>query len=113
MAAIKPADLVLRCYGHKKKNGKWYGVCLELNLAAEAKDREELKDKLFEMIKSYIDTVFDTDDRDSIPDLLRRNAPIKDWLFYYYIKLLDIIKNFPENFIFTELIPIHPIQDTC
>jgi hypothetical protein len=113
MAAIKPANLVLRCYAHQKKNGKWYGVCLELNLAAEAKDPDELKEKLSDMIETYIDAVFDTEDTDSIPKLFHRRAPVKDWLFYLIIWLFDFIKKFPSNFIFNGLIKVHPIRDTC
>lgn len=103
MAEISPHKLVLNCYGHRTFNKRWYGVCLELNLAAEANTPEGLREKLFDMIVSYVETVLDTDDKDSIPELLSRRAPIKDWLIFYAIKLLISIRNFPDNFTFKEI----------
>jgi len=100
MANFKPSDLVLRCYGHQVKGGRWYGVCLNLNLAAEAESLEELRKKLHEMIKSYIDTVLDTNDADSIPILLSRRAPLLDWLKYCFIRIVISIRNFPGNITF-------------
>ncbi len=107
MAKFKPSDLVLRCYGHQVKGGRWYGVCLNLNLAAEAESLEELRKKLHEMIESYIDAVLDTNDADSIPILLSRRAPLLDWLTYCFISLIMSIRHFPGNITFKELIPFH------
>ena len=110
MASLRPNDLILRCYGHKIKNNRWFGVCLELNLAAEAESPEQLREKLFNMIKSYIDTVLDTDDKDSISQLLIRRAPLYNWAIYYLIKLL----RFPKNFLrFNEAIPFTLAQNNC
>jgi hypothetical protein len=107
MAQFKPSDLVLRCYGHRVNGGRWFGVCVDLNLAAEADSRDQLKEKLYDVIVSYIETVLETDDKDSIPSLLSRRAPINDWLKYYFIKSIISIRNFPDNFTFQELIPFH------
>ncbi len=107
MAKFKPSDLVLKCYGHRVKGGRWYGVCLNLNLAAEAESLEELRNKLHEMIGSYIETVLETDDNDSIPALLSRRAPSLDWVRYYLIKLIISFRYFPDNFTFKESIPFH------
>jgi len=93
MASLRPENLVLRCYGYRKKDGTWYGLCLDLNIAAEAGNRDELVKKIGDMIKSYLVTVFDTDDKGSIPHLLKRKAPISDWLHYYILKLILYIKN--------------------
>jgi len=112
MSQFKPSDLVLRCYAHRVNGGRWFGVCVDLNLAAEADSPEELKKKLNDIILSYLETVIETDDRDSIPSLLSRRAPINDWLKYYFIKLLISIRNFPNNFTFQELIPFH-LSGTC
>jgi hypothetical protein len=111
MPNIRPDRLVLRCYGHRKKNGRYYGVCLELNIAAEAYSPDELKDKLESMIKSYIESVIDTEDKDSIPNLMSRKAPIKDWVFYYVISFIVSIRNFPTNFTFKRLIPFRLCVD--
>ena len=82
MANISPNRLVLRCYGYKTKNGKWFGLCLNFDLGVEAEDREQLKRKMHDVLKSYIDAVLDTNDKASIPELLSRRSPIKDWVIY-------------------------------
>lgn len=107
MANISPDRLVLRCYGHKIKGGKWFGLCLNFNIAIEADTRKQLKLKMNQALISYIETVLDTDDSASIPELLTRRAPLKDWLLYYKIKLIVFISNFPDNFTFKEALPFH------
>jgi len=107
MANISPDKLVLRCYGHKIKAGKWFGLCLNFNIAIEADTQEQLKLKMNHALTSYIETVLDTNDITSIPELLTRRAPLKDWLIYYKIKLTVFISNFPDNFTFKEALPFH------
>ncbi len=114
MENLRPKNLILRCYGHRVKGNKWYGVCLELNLAAEANSVKQLRKKLYGMITSYIDTVIETDDKGSIPDLLERRAPFYDWAIYYLIKILNPILNFPNQFLrFKESIPFHLANNHC
>lgn len=105
MEANKPHHFVLRCYGYKDGRGKWYGVCLELNLAAESDSSIALRNKLREMISSYIDTVLDTKDQASIPNLLRRRAPLKDWICYGLIYIHNYIRDIPDRITFDEIIP--------
>lgn len=109
---ISPQYLVLKFYAHQTRDGNWYGVCLNLNLAVEAESVDELKEKFKNVIISYIDTVLDTEDTDSIPDLLTRKAPFIDWLKYYYIKLLISVKNIPKDIVFKQSIPFH-LADHC
>lgn len=105
MANIKPSDLILRCYGYEQKDGKWFGLCLDLNLAVEAHSQEHLRHKMKDAIVSYFYAVYDSEDEGSIPQLLMRRAPIKDWVLYYLIKLLIIWRNI---FTFNEILPLHP-----
>ena len=95
---------ILHCYG-KRKDGKWFGVCLELNLAAEADSFIELKSEINSMISSYIEAVCDTDDKASIPRLLNRRAPLLDWLQYYSICALLSIADLPDKMAFNEIVP--------
>ena len=97
--------LILRCYGYRSRKGAYVGVCLELNLAVEAESQEAVRKKMAEAISSYMETVFDTDDKASVPFLLSRKAPLRDWFLYYFIHLLFHIKRFPNNFVFKEYIP--------
>ena len=106
-ATLSPDRLVLRCYGYRSRNGVWQAVCLDLNLAAQGRSGQEVKKKLRAMIESYFDTVLDTNDKESIPALLQRRAPLTDWAFYYLIKIIDAIRKFPGNFTFQEFIPFH------
>jgi hypothetical protein len=101
---MAPKHLILRCYG-QRKDGKWFGVCLELNIAAEADSLPELKKKINSMISSYIEAVCETDDKASIPDLLRRRAPLSDWIHYYSIRAFCSIANLPDKMTFDEIMP--------
>ena len=106
MANLRPSNLVLRCYGHRIKGGQWYGICIDLNIAAQAETPDKLKKKLNGMILSYVDTVLDTDDKESIPELLNRSAPLYNWAVYYLFNLLISFRNFPNEFLsFKEFIP--------
>lgn len=104
---ISPNRLVLRCYGHKTNKGKWFGLCLNFNIAIEAYTQEELRLKMNQVLVSYIETVLDTDDKVSIPDLLTRRAPLIDWLIYYKIRMSVFLSNFSSNFTFKETLPFH------
>ena len=104
---ISPSNLVLRCYMRRMGDNHWYGIVLDFNLAAEATNPDELKNKLNEMIQTYVSSVTDTTDRDSIPQLLSRKAPFHDWVLYYAVGLAQYIKKIPNRFTFKEYIPFH------
>lgn len=112
--SVQPSSnqLILRCYGHKTKKNRWYGVCLDLNLAVESDSPEGLKKKMSEVIDSYLETVFDTEDKTSIPQLLKRRAPLLDWITYYKISIIMFINHFPGNFTFNEDITL-PFAHGC
>lgn len=105
MARISPDQLIIRCYG-EKKGGKWVGICLNFNLAIEADSADKLVKKMNEVIKSYLESVYDTDNKSSIPELVSRRAPLRDWCKYYVIRAAYAIKNFRAFFTFEEAIPI-------
>jgi hypothetical protein len=111
--AMAPKDLILRCYGYKDKFGKWYGVCLDLNLAAEAESLSELRSKLNNMIESYIAVALNTNDNTSVPDLLSRKAPLFDWLCYYMICSLNYVRQIPDRITFNEIIPFRLAHNNC
>lgn len=106
-----PKNLVLRCYAHPIPGGRYYGMCIDLDLAAEADSAEALQSKLNEMIVSYFETVLDTRDKGSIPDLLTRRAPIMDWVKYYSIALLVRVTEI-GRFTFKASIPFH-LENHC
>jgi hypothetical protein len=85
-------EKAIRCYGFRTSSGRWQGVCLDFNLAAEADTIDQLKSKMGDIIKSYIESVLDTPDKSSIIALLNRKAPFKNWVLYYLIKSIIYIK---------------------
>lgn len=108
MVEMSPARFVLRCYAHRTRKGNWYGACLELNLATEADTLEELRVELNDIIVSYIESVFDTEDQDSIPELLTRQAPLRDRLKFQGIRLLSFLIRFPNNLTQFKIVPFKP-----
>ncbi len=54
----------------------WLSHCIDLDLYASGKSLEDAKTSLFDAIQGYLETVFDTEERDSIPELLNRKAPL-------------------------------------
>ena len=111
MAEITPDKLVLRCFGHRIEEDRWWGICLDLNLAVEAESPKQLVRKMGEVIISYIEAVQDTDDKESISELLSRKAPLRDWALYYFIvsmfRATQIKDRFRNYLTFREVIPFH------
>ena len=108
MVEMSPARFVLRCYGHRTRKGNWYGACLELNLATEADSLEELRAELNDIIVSYVESVFETEDQDSIPELLTRKAPFRDRLKFQLVRFLSTAINFPNNLTQFKIVPFKP-----
>lgn len=52
------------------------------------------KEKMGKVINSYIETVLDTKDKESVPALLTRKAPLKYRVIYYLIKFGSNVKTF-------------------
>jgi len=112
MAQVSPDQLIIRCYG-EKKGDKWIGVCLNLNLATEADSADKLIKKMNGLIRSYLETVYDTENKSSIPELVSRRAPLRDWCKYYLIKIGFFMKDFHKFFTFKEAIPIQIAVSSC
>ena len=53
---------------------EWAGICVDLDLAVEAKSRREAEDRLFEMVGSYIEDALKEDPK-TCARLLRRSSP--------------------------------------
>ncbi len=107
MAEVQANKLILRCYAYKHGNNPYIGVCIDLNIAIQAESAKELKKKMNDAIISYFESVLDTEDKESIPLLIYRRAPIRDFIIYYCIKMCVFIRQFPSNFTFKSNIPFH------
>lgn len=113
MAKISPDKLIIRCYG-RRKGDKWLGVCLNFNLATEADSSAKLIKKMNEIIRSYLKTVYNTENKSSIPELISRKAPLRDWCTYYLIRSSFVIRIFLHRcFTFYDAIPIRVAVGSC
>lgn len=113
MANISPSRLVIKCIGQRQKNGKYLGVCLDFDLAAEADTPEELQEKLREIIQSYIDVVLDSADQASKAELLNRRAPFKYWAAYYFLRLFHSFRQIKSIFVFNQYLPFRLSRSNC
>ncbi len=76
--ALRPSDLIFRCYAYySPPEGRWRAVCIDLNLWASGKGLDDVRQSLDQAILGYVEAVMDTEDRDSIPPLLKRRAPLR------------------------------------
>lgn len=90
---VRPADLVLRCYGRRsgRASHRWVAHCIDLDLWAVGEDWEKTRHSLEHAIEGYLETVLETGERSSIPALLRRRAPLRFVLLWHAIRLLNLI----------------------
>jgi len=102
---MQPANLLLRCYGFYR-DGQRYGLCLGLDIAAQADSPQALRQKLAEMIESYVKTVLDTEDKASVAALLDRRAPAQDWLRYLVAVVAAKIQP-ARRLLFKQALPFH------
>lgn len=80
---MKSLPVVLRIYG-EQSNDQWSLICLDFNLAVQADTLPEARDKLHQMIKSYLRDALDNGpDADQAYYFLTRRAPASFWVKYY------------------------------
>ncbi|OGP20062.1 MAG: hypothetical protein A2054_01315 [Deltaproteobacteria bacterium GWA2_55_10] len=104
---MKPQNLILRCYAYRTSRGTWVAKCIDLNIAEEENSLLKVKKSLEEAITGYIDAVLDTEDKASIPSLLKRKSPIRDRATYYGIYLMSKVRSIKSRRAFEEAIPFH------
>jgi len=85
---MKPTTLILRCYV-EKQGSQWLACCLDLCLATQADSLLEAKEKLRNQINEYVYDALVGEDQAFAEQLLRRRAPLGDWLKYYGYVLLS------------------------
>ena len=101
-------QLLLRCYAKRTNEGKWYAMCIDLNVDAEADGIPDVKISLERAIIGYLETVIDADDRSSLETLLYRPSSRPHRLFYGIAKCSNKIRGVVNArwFVFHEPIPI-------
>jgi predicted RNA binding protein YcfA (HicA-like mRNA interferase family) len=104
---MKTGDLVLRCFA-EKRGSQWQAFCLDLCLAAQADSFEESRAKLESMICSYVEDATVGEDREFGADLLRRSAPVWDWVRYYAYAVYTCLMRHGVMRLFKEVLPLQP-----
>lgn len=109
MSAVKPCNLILRCYAEKIEN-QWVACCLDFSLAAQADTQEEAIEKLKNMISDYVYDALAGEDQMYASQLFSRKAPLSEWARYYWIYLRHCCDKFGNNLatIFNQTIPMVP-----
>lgn len=100
----------LKILGERKKD-YWIATCLEFNLVAQGRTFEDACKSLEDAISSYIETVFDTEDALSIPDLLYRPAPMSKRIRFWIVWKCQQIDRWKAAMIHPR-IPVHACAST-
>lgn len=106
---MKPQDLILRCYGYETPENNWVLKCVDLAIVVEENSIEAAKKSLEDAIISYLEVVYDTEDKESIPKLLKRKSPLIDILRYHTLAFIFKIYEIKSKLVFEEAIPIRPV----
>lgn len=85
---MKTGDLMIRCLA-VREGKQWVGICLPFDLAAQADTLPEMKAKMDEQIRHYLQDALAGQDRAHAGYLITRRAPLKYWLIYAFATVLD------------------------
>ena len=89
------ASLIIRCY-LERRNDIWQAFSLEFGLAAQGESAAEVRQKLDQMIYSYVrDAV--TVDKEHAKTLLSRRATLQVYAKYYWFNCLSGISSISEG----------------
>jgi hypothetical protein len=107
---MTPSDIVLRCYAERERDGSWFAICIDLNLAAQAGSAKEVKAKLHAQIEQYVREAL-TVDRQYIDDLMPRRAPLSFRIRYHLARIACAIRGMkhhgdPAKRTFKEHLPV-------
>lgn len=82
------APLLLRVYG-ERHDGQWVLMCLDFSLCVQADSMKEAQSKLREQIIMYIKDATAGPDQEHASMLLRRRAPLKFWIKFYWFRFIS------------------------
>lgn len=80
-----PSIMSFRCYGYRTWHGTWIASCIDLSLMVERPSKEDSIQALLDQIVLYIESVLDTEDKESTSYLIPRPAPFREKLLYQLI----------------------------
>lgn len=85
---MRANDLILHCLA-ERHGDQWVAVCLDFSLAAQADSFQAVRVKLDAQIREYVFDAVAGPDRQHAAQLLRRRAPLRDWLKYWAYRELS------------------------
>lgn len=88
MDTNKDIHIMLRGFIEQVDQGKWRGIYLNLNLAAEGRSFSEVNNKLHELTRSYLIDAIQEGDLDK---MYPRRAPLSYYMRYYQIALSSLL----------------------
>lgn len=92
---------ILRCFA-EKKGSQWQAFCVDLNLAVQGDSFPVVKNKLDDMVRSYIQLAFEQESEQDRMDMLNRPAPLSLRLRYARIflgsKARDLVDHHHRKF---------------
>lgn len=107
---MRANELILHCFA-ERRDGLWVAACLDFSLAAQATSLGEAKHKLETQIRDYVIEAV-TVDKVHGAQLLRRRAPVRDWLKYWFYRQLTRLRArpmHPDACSFREPMPLAPV----
>lgn len=103
---MKPSDLMIRCLA-LREGDQWVAVCLPFDLAVQAESLPEVREKLDEQIRSYLEDALVGQDRAHAEYLLTRRAPWRYWALYWVAGALNAFHDWRLRK-FTTTLPMAP-----
>ena len=106
---MRPVDLVVRCYA-EQKGDVWQAFCIDLNLAAQGDNFEDVKSRLDRMIGSYVYDAMAGEDSEYADQLLSRKAPLYFRFKYHLYSAFHHVRMARNGVhrLFTTVMPMHP-----
>ena len=83
--AMKPKDLLLHVLTQCEDDSLWVACCLDFTLAAQASTEKEALRKLMVQVGEYIEDATVGVDHAHANELLRRRAPLSEWLTFWAV----------------------------
>ena len=87
---MRANNLLLRVYGERSA-GQWTLMCLDFSLAVQSDNLHEAKKLLAAQIVMYVRDATVGEDSEHAEILLRRRAPLKYWVKFYWFRARQAI----------------------
>ena len=101
---MRSNDLLVRCMA-RREDDHWVGLCIDFDLAVQGCTLGEVRSKLEQQIRLYVDEAM-TVDRKHAAYLLRRKAPLRYRLEFRAIELMMRVRRLRAALAFEMPLPL-------